>query len=76
MKSAFIDSIRFERIQAAVKIQRAWRACLTDWRIQAHTCPYCYMYGCGGIYSEFNCREMWEEADLIKLDREIDRFNN
>ena len=68
MKSEFNDLTKFERFQAAVKIQRAWKS-------HKNTCPYCYIYGCRGIYSQFNCREMWDQSDLIKLDIYIDRFN-
>ena len=64
---------KFQPIQAAMKIQRAWRAYFNN--IHGNTCPYCYVYGCGGIYSEFNCPDMWENSDLIKLDSYLDRFN-
>lgn len=55
--------------QAALKIQRAWRS---YW----YRCPYCDTYGCKGYYSQFNCREMWSESELGKLDAQLDRLNS
>ena len=52
-------------LQAALKIQRAWRA---YW-----ICPYCDSYRCRGIYSEFDCGFMWDKSDLLKLDIYLDR---
>ena len=67
------DGIKMEHsvkhIQAALKIQRAWR-------VYWNTCPYCYRYGCLGVYSEFKCRELWDEADLVKLDAYLDRLHD
>ena len=68
MNSAFVELTNMERFQAALKIQRAWRQ---YW----NTCPYCYTYGCGGVYSEFSCPEMWTEYEVAKLDAQIDRLH-
>lgn len=68
-KSAFVELTKAERIEAALKIQRAWRECLKYW----NTCPYCDTYGCGGVYSVFSCPEEWPPSELAKLDAQIDR---
>jgi len=52
-------------LQAALKLQRAWRS---YW-----CCPYCDTYRCRGMYSQFYCREMWSESELAKLDAYLDR---
>lgn len=51
--------------QAALKIQRAWKAYWICW--------YCDTYRCGGIYSEFSCPIEWPESELAKLDARLDR---
>ena len=56
---------KMNEVQAALIIQRAWKS---YW-----ICYYCGNYRCGGIYSKFNCSEMFEEYELAKLDAYIDR---
>lgn len=57
-----------------IQTKLKFSACL-DELLDLFYCPYCDMFQCGGIYSEFNCPDMWSESDLAKLDARLDRRN-
>jgi hypothetical protein len=54
-------------IAAVIKIQRAWR--------NYRNCPYCGNHDCNGLYNQFECSELWDLYDLMKLDDYLDRLS-